>query len=55
MARELRLLLLWGRSLRAPALAAAPTGKRRRVDGWAGGPPPGPESASSSPGGTEVL
>lgn len=27
MARELRMLLLWGRSLRAPALAAAPRGK----------------------------
>ncbi|XP_032182662.1 heat shock protein 75 kDa, mitochondrial isoform X1 [Mustela erminea] len=27
MARELRVLLLWGRSLRAPALAAAPRGK----------------------------
>lgn len=52
MARELRVLLLWGRSLRAPALAAAPRGEGGRVGGWT---PPGPEPASSSLGGTEVL
>lgn len=52
MARELRVLLLWGRSLRAPALAAVPRGEGGRV---AGGPRLGPEPASSSVGHVEVL
>lgn len=39
MARELRMLLLWGRSLRAPALAAAPRGEGGRGAGRPGSEP----------------
>lgn len=49
MARELRTLLLWGRRLRAPALAATPGGEGNRTggrDGMHGGS----EAASPSVG-----